>query len=609
MAPHPRARRLRRLAGVGGLVTLVTAGLFVTVTNAEAATVFSADFENGSTSGWSKSGGTWSVVADGSQVLQQSDTGSERAREFAGDSGWTNYSVQARVKATSFATSAGVVALTARAAGATKMYRLSLTGGNKVQLETMNGSAISVLGSLSQTISTSTFYTLKLSLNGSTISGTINGTPVGSATDTTIGAGRIGLLTEHAAGRFDDIIVDNSGGTTPTSSPTNSPTSSPTSSPTTSPTSSPTSNPTTPPTSGALYVATNGTAGAAGTQSAPTTLPDAITRIAAGGTIYMRGGTYAYSSTIAIAAGNNGTSSARKTLSAYPGEVPVLNFSAMAEDSANRGLAVNGNYWHVYGIVVERAGDNGIFVGGSNNIIERTVTRFNHDTGLQLSRIASDTPQAQWPSNNLIVSAESHDNADSDGEDADGFAAKLTVGTGNVFRYDVSHNNIDDGWDLYTKSDTGAIGPVTIEYSLSYNNGTLTDGSQAGAGDRNGYKLGGEDIAVNHTVTHSIAYKNGKHGFTYNSNPGSMTISNNVSIDNTERNFSFDAGTSTFRNNTSCRSGSGTNDRIIGNSDSSNQFWSGTNGSRCTTYSGALGWSFASDGRLQVTFGGAVVNP
>jgi hypothetical protein len=62
-----------------------------------------------------------------------------------------------------------------------------------------------------------------------------------------------------------------------------------------------------------------------------------------------------------------------------------------------------------------------------------------------------------------------------------------------------------------------------------------------------------------------------------------------------------------FRNNTSCRSSSGTNDRIIGDSDSSNQFWSGTNGSRCSAYSGALGWSFASNGSLVVTFGGRQV--
>ncbi|MET7569704.1 right-handed parallel beta-helix repeat-containing protein [Streptomyces sp. NPDC005492] len=358
------------------------------------------------------------------------------------------------------------------------------------------------------------------------------------------------------------------------------------------------------------YVSPTGTASAAGTLSAPTTLATAISRIASGGTIYLRGGTYAYGSTITIPAGSDGTSAARTTLTAYNGETPILNFSSQTESSSNRGLQLYANYWHVYGLTVEHAGDNGIYVGGSDNVIERTVTAYNHDTGLQLGRISSSTSSAQWPSNNLVVSSESHDNADSDGEDADGFAAKLTTGTGNVFRYDVSHNNIDDGWDLYTKTDTGAIGPVTIEYSLSYGNGTLTDGSQSGDGDRNGYKLGGDDIAVNHVVRHDIAYGNGHHGFTYNSNPGTMAISNNVGIDNAERNFSFDTGTSVFRTNTSCRFAvSGSNDKTVGDADSSNQFWTGTNGSRCASYGGSLGWSFASDGKLAVTFGGKVVNP
>ncbi|MEU4548540.1 RICIN domain-containing protein [Nonomuraea dietziae] len=389
--------------------------------------------------------------------------------------------------------------------------------------------------------------------------------------------------------------------------PAGGPTPTPTVTPTPSPTPTPTLTPTTPPPSGALYVSPTGRDGASGTQSDPTTLTSAITRVAAGGTIYLRGGTYAFAQTVTIADGNNGTSSARKKLTAYPGETPILNFSAQAEDPANRGLAVNGSYWHVHGITVERAGDNGIFVGGSDNIIERTVTRFNRDTGLQLSRMLSTTPRDRWPARNLLLSVVSHDNADSDGEDADGFAAKLTVGSGNVFRYAVARNNIDDGWDLYTKTDTGAIGAVTIEDSLSYDNGTLSDGGQAGNGDRNGYKLGGEDIGVNHVIRRNIAYNNGKHGFTYNRNPGAMTVSDNVSIDNTERNYTFEAGTSVFRNNVSCRSRSGSNDKIVGNSDGSNQFWSGTNGSRCAAYSGALKWSFAADGRLVVTFGGTRV--
>lgn len=365
-----------------------------------------------------------------------------------------------------------------------------------------------------------------------------------------------------------------------------------------------TSGTTTPPSSSALYVSPSGTDGAAGTVTAPTTLTSAISRISTGGTIYMRGGTYAYSSTVTIPA------AATAPRPHAPRSPPTLarlrcSTSPRRASSTNRGIQLNANYWKIYGLVVERAGDNGIYVGGSNNVVERTVTRFNRDTGLQLGRIASSTPASQWPANNLILSAESHDNADSDGEDADGFAAKLTTGTGNVFRYAVSHNNIDDGWDLYTKTDTGAIGPVTIEYSLSYGNGTLSDGSQAGNGDRNGYKLGGDDIAVNHVVQHSVAYGNGHHGFTYNSNPGSMTITSNVSVANTERNFNFETGTSVFRGNTSCNSGG--NDRYAGDADGSNQFWSGTNGSRCSTYAGALGWSFASNGSLVVTFGGKQV--
>ncbi|MCD8188208.1 MAG: hypothetical protein LUD57_06325 [Ruminococcus sp.] len=36
-------------------------------------------------------------------------------------------------------------------------------------------------------------------------------------------------------------------------------------------------------------------------------------------------------------------------------------------------------------------------------------------------------------------------------ENADGFAAKLTCGEGNVFDGCMSYNNSDDGWDLSTQ--------------------------------------------------------------------------------------------------------------------------------------------------------------
>ncbi|HKX31129.1 MAG TPA: right-handed parallel beta-helix repeat-containing protein, partial [Blastocatellia bacterium] len=233
-------------------------------------------------------------------------------------------------------------------------------------------------------------------------------------------------------------------------------------------------------------------------------------------------------------------------------ETPVLNFAGQTFASTNRGLTLNGNFWYVKGLEVMNAGDNGIFIGGSNNIIELCVTHHNRDSGLQLGRYASTALQSEWPANNLILNCTSFDNFDPDnGEDADGFACKLTTGPGNVFRGCVAHHNIDDGWDLFTESDTGPIGPVTIENCISYNNGFLSSGGTTTDSDGNGFKLGGSGIQVNHTIRRSIAFNNKKHGFTFNSNPGSITVTNNTSFGNAESNFMFQSGTHLFTNNLS----------------------------------------------------------
>ena len=327
-----------------------------------------------------------------------------------------------------------------------------------------------------------------------------------------------------------------------------------------------------PQSSGDIFVAPNGTDSNPGTMTAPTTLTAAITRVQAGQTIQMRGGTYNFSATITIARGNNGTSSQPKRIFAFGSERPILNFSAQAFDSANRGIQLNGFFWHLRGLEVMNAGDNGIFIGGNNNTIERCATHHNRDSGLQLSRHSSSAPQSEWPANNLILNCDSFDNFDPDnGEDADGFACKLTTGPGNVFRGCISHHNVDDGWDLFTKSDTGAIGPVTIENCVAYSNGAVSNGGTTTDSDGNGFKLGGEDIAVNHTVRRSIAFGNKKHGFTFNRNLGSITFANNTSFDNGEENIKFDNGTHVFTNNLSFQ---GTNsDHTTGTDVASTNCW------------------------------------
>jgi hypothetical protein len=250
----------------------------------------------------------------------------------------------------------------------------------------------------------------------------------------------------------------------------------------------------------------------------------------------------------------------------------VLDFAAQSFSSSNRGLQLNGNFWHLRGLQIKNAGDNGLFIGGSNNTIELCTTDHNRDSGLQLGRHSSSAPPSEWPANNLILNCTSFDNFDPDnGEDADGFACKLTTGPGNVFRGCIAHHNIDDGWDLFTKTDTGPISPATIDRCVAYNNGRLSDGSTTTDSDGNGFKLGGDDIAVNHIVMRSVAFANKKHGFTFNSNPGSITVTNNTSWANGESNLKFDVGTHLFTNNLSFESGA--SDKRTGTDVSNTNCW------------------------------------
>jgi hypothetical protein len=104
----------------------------------------------------------------------------------------------------------------------------------------------------------------------------------------------------------------------------------------------------------------------------------------------------------------------------------------------------------------------------------------------------------------------------------------------------------------------------------------LTDGTVRSNGDRNGFKLGGSGISVEHVVTRSVAYANGAVGFTWNSNPGAIRLANNLSFDNAGGNYVFGSGSqAVFTNNVSFwTSGGNKNDSVGGNDvESSNCFW------------------------------------
>ncbi len=310
------------------------------------------------------------------------------------------------------------------------------------------------------------------------------------------------------------------------------------------------------------YLSTSGSDSNSGTSSSSAfaSLAYAVTKLSAGDVLYVSSGTYNESDS-PIVIQTNGSSSSPITISGSSSSRPVFYFDGN-ESSSNRGVVMDGNYWIWKNIVIENAGDNGMLLSGDNNTIQNCVFKGNHDTGLQLSRYnTSASSISQWPSNNYIVDCEAYDNCDSDNEDADGFAAKLTCGTGNVFERCVSHHNIDDGWDLYTKSDTGPIGVVTFYDCVAHSNGTLSDGSASGSGDKNGYKLGSSSNTVNHILVGCVAFNNGKHGFTDNGNIGSIKFINLTSYNNGDYNYhTRDNASHTFLN---CISYQG-QDRIVG---------------------------------------------
>ncbi len=289
-----------------------------------------------------------------------------------------------------------------------------------------------------------------------------------------------------------------------------------------------------------LYVSPSGKSTAAGTQNAPMDLLTAINSISAGYTIWMEEGTYKayelYGAPIVIAESNSGAEGAYKTISSINGGTVTIDFSGMAELGSNRGIVLDGSYWHFYDIDICNAGDNGMLLSGDNNIIELCQFYANHDSGLQISRYntSADTIDL-WPSNNLILNCTAFDNKDeATCENADGFAAKLTCGEGNVFDGCISYCNSDDGWDLYAKPATGSTGVVTIKNCVAFGNGKLTNGEGSANGDMNGFKLGGSNkqCPTPHVVTNCIAFNNGATGFTDNGNGGAVTLTNCTSVNN-----------------------------------------------------------------------------
>ena len=259
-----------------------------------------------------------------------------------------------------------------------------------------------------------------------------------------------------------------------------------------------------------------------GTEESPLDINTAVSYAQPGQTILMKNGVY--DKWITINRSVCGT--ADKPINLVAESISTDGTDGVVLSGA--GLTVIGSYWHVYGLYVKDSSGVGIQVSGNYNTIDMCTVNHAANSGIQISRNGGADNYAGiqgklWPTGNLIKNCESFDNCDAGRNDADGFAAKLTCGEGNRFYGCISHNNIDDGWDLYAKSVSGTIGSVTIENCVAYDNGWLTTDDVTAAGynygEGNGFKLGGGYLKGGHKLINCVSFGNHAKGITSNSCP------------------------------------------------------------------------------------------
>ena len=288
-----------------------------------------------------------------------------------------------------------------------------------------------------------------------------------------------------------------------------------------------------------IYVSPNGKSNAAGTKDAPMDIYTAVKIAAPGQKILIKEGTYNLFSTVKVERGINGTADAMIYMIADPeaDSRPVFDFGGKCA-----GMILAGDYWYFQGFDVTRSADaqKGIQVSGNHNILDRIKAYKNGNTGIQISRYLGTDQFNQWPAHNTILNCSSYLNADKGYEDADGFAAKLTVGQGNVFDGCIAAYNADDGWDLFAKVQSGSIGVVTIHNCVAFKNGYILDenGREINAGNGNGFKMGGDSMPGAHVLKNSVAFANKAKGIDSNSCPD-IKVYSSTTFDNESYNVAF----------------------------------------------------------------------
>jgi len=141
-----------------------------------------------------------------------------------GDTGWANYTVSSDVNLEQ----AGTVELYGRANSQSRpqshqnayLFRVSNTGAWSIVKSDVSGTLTTLASGTRTGLGTNTWHTLAMTLQGSTISGSVDGMAVGSVTDFSYQTGQVGIgVVGYQTDQFDNLAVTPGSGGSLTSGP------------------------------------------------------------------------------------------------------------------------------------------------------------------------------------------------------------------------------------------------------------------------------------------------------------------------------------------------------------------------------------------------------
>jgi hypothetical protein len=324
-------------------------------------------------------------------------------------------------------------------------------------------------------------------------------------------------------------------------------------------------------TKGDYYVATTGSDSNPGTYDEPfLTIQHAVGLLSAGDTLYVRGGTYAPTST----SGNGsysavyissltGTALNPICIFAYPGEEPIISGTNMTGTGQRNGIQVAYcSYVHLRGITVR--GVHEYTTSSPNNPAEGWYGESNEHITMEQCVSTQNGNGFRFDNDCDYIyytNCDSYDNWDyfgwyssgGAGGYADGFRCNIAAAMHQYFSGCRAWSNSDDGWDHMAGG-----GYTEITNCWAFSNGASISGT---SGDGDGFKLGfttrGTESGFQRSVYNCVSAFNGAIAFDESMDEGTamlMRLYNCTAYSNTNDagfRFAQPDGTSatTLRNN------------------------------------------------------------